>query len=37
MLQAREALAEAHSLGIVHRDVKPTNLFVDVARPTAAR
>jgi serine/threonine-protein kinase len=28
MLQTCEALAEAHSLGIVHRDVKPTNLFV---------
>jgi serine/threonine-protein kinase len=28
MLQACEALAEAHSIGIVHRDVKPTNLFV---------
>ena len=28
MLQTAEALAEAHSLGIVHRDVKPTNLFV---------
>ncbi len=27
-LQTAEALAEAHSLGIVHRDVKPTNLFV---------
>ncbi len=27
-LQACEALAEAHSLGIVHRDVKPSNLFV---------
>jgi serine/threonine-protein kinase len=27
-LQACEALCEAHSLGIVHRDVKPTNLFV---------
>jgi len=28
MLQTAEALAEAHSLSIVHRDVKPTNLFV---------
>jgi len=28
MIQACEALAEAHSLGIVHRDIKPTNLFV---------
>jgi serine/threonine-protein kinase len=28
MLQTCDALAEAHSLGIVHRDVKPTNLFV---------
>jgi eukaryotic-like serine/threonine-protein kinase len=27
-MQCCEALAEAHSLGIVHRDVKPTNLFV---------
>ncbi len=36
VLQACDALSEAHALGIVHRDLKPENLFVTERRDGSA-
>jgi len=36
LLQAIDAIAEAHATGVVHRDLKPTNLFM-ARRPDGSR
>jgi eukaryotic-like serine/threonine-protein kinase len=35
LVQAADALAEAHEVGLIHRDVKPANLFVSSSRRRA--
>jgi len=37
LLEACEAIAEAHSVGIVHRDLKPANLFCERRRDGTTR